>query len=114
MSTYTASVRVEGGTLHTSRPLTAPDAVGGMFDSLVYDMSQPDGPTASGVTSVEFTVETSGQSDTPIGDAAQGTTSTPLPPDPDLDGPLPEPGEHAVPEPADTAELPTAAAVPAP
>lgn len=113
MSTYTASVRVEGGTLHTSRPLTAPDAVGGMFDSLVYDMSQPDGPTASGVTSVEFTVETSGQSDTPIGDAAQGTTSTPLPPDPDLDGPLPDGGEHAAPDPINADDA-APAATPAP
>jgi hypothetical protein len=98
VSTYNASVRVDGGTLHTSRPLTAPEVVADMFDSLVYDMARSDGPAASGVTSVEVTVETSGQSDTPIGDAAQGTTSTPLPPDPDLDGPLPDTAEHAAPD----------------
>jgi hypothetical protein len=113
VSTYTASVRVDGGTLHTSRPLTAPPKVADMIDSLVYDMSQSDGPTAAGVTSVELTVQTSGQSDTPIGDSAQGTTSTPLPPDPDLDGPLPDTGEHAAPDVEPPDDVVTPAAVPA-
>jgi hypothetical protein len=81
VSTYTASVRVEGGMLHTSRPLTAPEPVGDMIDRVVYDMTQTE--VAAVVTSVELVVETAGESETPIGDSVQGTSSTPLEADPE-------------------------------
>jgi hypothetical protein len=53
-----------------------------MFDSVVYDMSQPDGPATVGVVSVELAVDTSDESETPIGDSVRGTSSTPLDPEP--------------------------------
>lgn len=85
MSTYRASVHVEGGMLHTARPLTAPDVVGELFDRVVYAVSLSDGR----LTAVELTFDTSADSDTPVGDTAVGTSSTLLgdpPGDPDPDG----------------------------
>lgn len=100
MSTFRAIVHVDDGTLHTSRPLTAPEKVADMFDSVVYDMAQPDGPHTSGVVSVELVVETSGESETPIGDSVAGTSSTPLagpPPAVDADSEVDEqPAAEAV------------------
>lgn len=88
MSTYRASVRVDDGTLHTSRPITAPEQVTDLIDSLTYSVARGDVPD---VVSVDLTVETSGQSDTPIADSIAGTSSTPLD------------GQHAEqPDPADT------------
>lgn len=75
MSTYRASVRVDDGTLHTSRPITAPEAVTDLIDSLTYSVARGDAPD---VVAVELTVETSGQSETPIADSITGTSSTPL------------------------------------
>jgi hypothetical protein len=75
VSTYRATVRVEDGMLHTARPLTAPEAVADMIDSLVYAMQDPE----RGLLGVEVTVETSEESHTPIGDGVVGTSTTPLP-----------------------------------
>lgn len=84
MSTYRASVRVEDGTLHTSRPLFAPEPVTELVDSVVYDMTNPDtGRAARGVLSVELVVETDEESQTPIGDSSVGTVSEPLAADED-------------------------------
>lgn len=77
MSTYTASVRVDGDQLTTSRPITAPEQVGDLIDSAVYAMTDG-GAAQAGVQSIELTVETSGESETPIGDSIPSTTSTPL------------------------------------
>lgn len=74
MTTYSATVRVDGDMLHTSKPLTAPDEVGDMFDSVVYALTSGRG----GITSVELVVDVEGDSETPIGDSVQGTASTPL------------------------------------
>jgi hypothetical protein len=102
VSTYRAQVRVEDGTLHTSRPLLAPDPVTELVESVVYDMTNPDtGRAQRGVLSVELVVETGDESQTPIGDSSVGTTSTPL----DDGG---EDGAHTAPD-----DAPAAAAVPA-
>jgi hypothetical protein len=77
MSTFRASVSVDDDTLTTSRPLTAPTEVGDMIDQAVYAMTDG-GAAAAGVTSVELVVETSDESDTPIGDSISGTSSQPL------------------------------------
>ena len=78
MTTYRATVRVEDDTLHTSRPLTAPEQVGDMIDSLLYDMTKDGGGAAGGVVSVEFVIETAGESETPVGDSIAATSSAPL------------------------------------
>lgn len=75
MTTYRASVHVDEGMLHTSRPMTAPDQVSELVDSVLYDVRNGDGTLAS----VELVVETTGTSDTPLGDSIAGTSSTPLP-----------------------------------
>jgi hypothetical protein len=75
MSTFRASVRVEGDTLHVSRPLTAPEKVADMIASLEYAFASGD---AAGVDSVDLTIETSAESETPIGDGITATSSTPL------------------------------------
>lgn len=77
MSTFRARVEVSDDTLTTSRPLTAPEPVRDLIDSAVYAMTDG-GAVASGVTSIELTVETSGESDTPIADSISGTSSQPL------------------------------------
>jgi hypothetical protein len=76
MSTFTAQVRVDDGMLHTSRPLTAPEQVSDLVDDLVYRMKEAAG---GDVVSVEVTIETSGASDTPIGDSIPATSADPLP-----------------------------------
>jgi hypothetical protein len=82
MTTFRATVRVDDGTLHVSRPLTAPERVGDMIDSLVYGVTDSAG---ADVLSVELVVETPGESDTPIADGVVGTSSTPLAPPADDD-----------------------------
>jgi hypothetical protein len=77
MSTFRASVRVDDDTLTTSRPLTAPEQVGDLIDSAVYQMTDG-GAAAAGVQSIELVVEVSGESETPIADSVSGTSSTPL------------------------------------
>jgi hypothetical protein len=77
MSTFRASVSVEGDTLTTSRPLTAPEPVGDLIDSAVYQMTDG-GAVAAGVTSIELVVDVEGESETPIGDSVSGTSSQPL------------------------------------
>jgi molybdopterin converting factor small subunit len=94
---YRASVHVDEGMLHTSRPILAPDPVGELIESVLYDVRGGDGS----IVSVDVVIETSGESETPIGDATAGTSSTPLP---DSDGggqvegdePLDD-GEHTAP-----------------
>jgi hypothetical protein len=76
VSTYRATVRVEGGMLHTARPLTAPEEVSDLVDSVVYNVQSAGG---GALTSVEVTVETSTDSGTPLGDSIAGTSSQPLP-----------------------------------
>lgn len=86
MTTYRASVHVDGGMLHTSRPMTAPDPVSELVESVLYDVRNGDGT----IGSVELVVETTGTSDTPLGDSVAGTSSTPLDvPTVDTDEPLP-------------------------
>jgi hypothetical protein len=82
VSTYTASVRIEDGMLHTSRPLTAPDAVG--RDVRLGGVRHVPARRARdvGVVSVELAVDTSDESETPIGDSVRGTSSQPLDPEP--------------------------------
>jgi hypothetical protein len=97
VSTYTASVRVDDGMLHTSRPLTAPEKVGDVIDAIVYDLRDGDSP----IVSVELIVETSDESQTPIGDSVQGTSSTPIdttPPEPEPDPAGSEVATSAVPQ----------------
>jgi hypothetical protein len=76
VSTYRASVRVDDGMLHTSRPLTAPEFVRDLVDSVVYDVTQPE--RAGQLLSVELVFETPDESSTPIGDSIAATSSTPL------------------------------------
>jgi hypothetical protein len=85
VSTYRATVRVEDGMLHTARPLTAPEAVADMLDSIVYAMQDP----GRGLLGVEVTVETVEESHTPIGDSVTGSSSTPLPAADDDDDEVP-------------------------
>lgn len=75
MSTYRATVEVEGDTLHTSRPLTAPDQVVALIDSAVYAVTE-DG---ADLTRVELIIETATESESPIGDSITASSSTPLP-----------------------------------
>lgn len=77
MTTFRASVSVDGDTLSTSRPLTAPEQVSDLIDSTVYAMTDGNA-AAAGVTSIELVVEVSGESDTPIADSVSGTSSQPL------------------------------------
>jgi hypothetical protein len=79
VSTYRAQVRVEDGTLHTARPLFAPDPVTELVESVVYDMVNPEtGRAQRGILSVQLVVETDEESQTPIGDSSTGTVSAPL------------------------------------
>jgi len=71
VTTFRASVRVDDGTLHTSRPLTAPERVADLIDDIAAQVG-------GDVLSIDVTVETVGESDTPIGDSVVGTSSTPL------------------------------------
>jgi hypothetical protein len=96
VSTYRASVRVDDGTLHTSRPLTAPEFVRDLVDSVVYDVTQPE--RAGQLTSVELVFETPDESDTPIGDGITATSSAPL-------------GAHEAPEDDDVLDLEAPATV---
>jgi hypothetical protein len=75
MSTFRASARVDGDTLHTERPLTAPPVVGELLDHAILVATQASGEVAS----VELTVETAGESETPIADGVTGQSSQPLP-----------------------------------
>jgi hypothetical protein len=75
VSSYSASVRIDDGTLHVSRPLTAPEKVSDMIDALVYGVTS-DGP--GDVLAVELTIATAGESDHPIGDSIAATSSAPL------------------------------------
>jgi hypothetical protein len=77
MTTFRASIAVDEDTLTTSRPLTAPEAVADLFASVEYGVTDAD--RRGGIVSVEVVVETSGESETPIGDSLSTTTSTPLP-----------------------------------
>lgn len=77
MTTYRASVTVDDDTLHTARPLTAPDEVRDLVDWTVDRVVESGGK----LTRVELEFETAGESDTPIGDGVVGTSSTPLHPD---------------------------------
>jgi hypothetical protein len=69
---------VEGETLHTSRPLTAPEPVRDLIESAVYAMTDGQAYLA-GVTSVELVIESSEVSETPIGDGITADTVQPLP-----------------------------------
>jgi hypothetical protein len=75
VSTYRATVRIDDGTLTLARPLTAPDRVVSLIDSMVYDVTQP----GADVTSIDLTIETGSESDTPVGDSITATSSEPLP-----------------------------------
>jgi hypothetical protein len=75
VSTFRASAHIEDGTLHTSRPLTAPEEVRDVIDSILYAMANGDGT----VTAVDLTIESSDESHTPIGDSIAATSSAPLP-----------------------------------
>jgi hypothetical protein len=75
MSTYRATIRVEEGMLHTARPLTAPDVVTTMIDSVVYDVREGGGGE---IISAEITVETATDSGTPLGDSIAATSSAPV------------------------------------
>lgn len=74
MSSYRATVSVEDGTLHVSRPLTAPERVTDLVDSIVWAVIEGGGQ----LTSVTVGFETSEESGTPIGDGITGTSSAPL------------------------------------
>lgn len=86
MSTYRATVRIEDGTLHTARPLTAPEHAADLIDSVVYSMQDPG--RSGALQSVEVVIVTTEDSGTPIGDSVTGSSSTPLPDD-DADDGLP-------------------------
>jgi hypothetical protein len=75
MSTYRAQIRVEDGMLHTARPLTAPDVVTTMIDSVVYDVREGGGGE---IVSAEITVETATDSGTPLGDSIAANSSAPV------------------------------------
>lgn len=76
MSNYTASVRVSDGMLHTSRPLTAPEPVQDLIESVLYAVRD----SAGAISEVTVEVGTPEESDTPIADSVGGTSSTPLAP----------------------------------
>lgn len=88
MSHYSAHVEVADGTLHVSRPLTAPDAVDELVESLRYAVVNSGGSIA--VVTVE--VETPDESQTPIGDSVPATSSSPLPADVDEPADVDVPG----------------------
>lgn len=75
MSTYRATIRIEDGMLHTARPLTAPDVVTTMIDSVVYDIREGGGAE---ILSAELVVETATDSGTPLGDSIAATSSAPV------------------------------------
>jgi hypothetical protein len=75
VTTYRAQAHIEDGTLHTSRPLTAPDAVREVIESVLYALANGDGT----VTAVDLELESAEESHTPIGDSIPATSSTPLP-----------------------------------
>jgi hypothetical protein len=79
MSTFRATVRVDDGTLHVSRPLTAPEPVSDMIESIVYAVTSETGFV---FRSIDLEVETVEASETPVGDSISATSSTPLPPVP--------------------------------
>jgi len=74
MTTYEASVRVDDGTLTTSRPLTAPEEVADLIEWTVDRVKDSGGL----LTSVDLTFETSADSETPVGDGITATSTTPL------------------------------------
>jgi hypothetical protein len=76
VSNYRASVRVDDDTLHTSRPLTAPEQVSDLVESVMWAVRESGGR----LTSVELEFATSDESDTPLADSVSGTSSTPLAP----------------------------------
>jgi hypothetical protein len=108
VSTYRASVRIKDGMLHTARPLTAPEEVSDLVDSVVYNVQSGGGGT---LTSVEVTVQTSTDSGTPLGDSITGTSSQPLPAgdvDPDDGTPyLTDPASLAEDDDEDVAAVPS-------
>jgi hypothetical protein len=67
-------VRVDDDTLHTSRPLTAPNGVAAVVDSVTEILVS----TGADLLSVELEFETSTDSDTPVGDSIAATSATPL------------------------------------
>lgn len=73
MSHYSARVEVAEGMLHVSRPLTAPDEVTDLVESLVYAVRD-----GGAVTVAVLEVDTADESPTPIGDSVTATTSTPI------------------------------------
>jgi hypothetical protein len=78
VSTYRTNVRVDDGTLYTARPLTAPEKVADMIDSLIYQVTEV-ASVGGDVLTVDLTIETAQDSGTPIGDGVVGTSSAPLP-----------------------------------
>jgi hypothetical protein len=99
VSTFRSSLTVQDGMLHTSRPITAPEQVADLFDSLLYAVQRGDAE----VTSIELVVETPDESEHPIADSVTGSSSTPLP-DATADVDEDEDGAH---EEADTVETDT-------
>jgi hypothetical protein len=79
MTTFRALVRVDDGTLHVSRPLTAPEPVADLIEQLVYAITGDQGIVFQ---SIDLEVETADPSETPVGDSISATSSTPLPPVP--------------------------------
>lgn len=88
MSHYTARVEVDGGTLHQSRPLTAPDGVDDLVESVRYALVNSGGQ----ITAVSIEVDTADESQTPIGDSVPASSSEPLPTDADQPADLDVPG----------------------
>lgn len=74
MSHYSARVEVADGTLHVSRPLTAPDPVDELVESARYAVVDSGGA----ITAVSIEVDTPDESATPIGDSVTATSSTPI------------------------------------
>jgi hypothetical protein len=75
VTTYRATVRVEDDTLHTARPLLAPDPVGTLIDSVAWDVANSGGQ----VTAATLIVESAVDSDTPVGDGIAAESHEPLP-----------------------------------
>jgi hypothetical protein len=61
-------------TLHTSRPLTAPDEVANLVDWAVDRVAAAEGK----LLAVDLTFETAGESDTPVGDSIAATSTAPV------------------------------------
>jgi hypothetical protein len=89
VTTFRALVRVEDGVLHTSRPMTAPEPVSDLIESLVYAVTSE---TGSVFRTIDLEVETVDVSETPVGDSISATSSTPL-------------GQHEAPDDGDDDEL---------